>query len=124
DAARPLRALVPLDGSQLAEAALEPAAHLVASLAARGELHLAHVVKPVQNPAEEGVESPLNAEVSARASTYLTQVAERWQTIAKELGISIIWSVAFGADIASALLSQAEPGEQGQGTADSRGCDL
>ena len=124
DAARPPRVLVPLDGSQLAEAALEPAVHLVASLAAQGELHLAHVVKSVQKPAEEGVESPLNAEVSAPAKAYLTQVTERWQTMAKELGISISWSVAFGADIASALLSQAEPGAQGQGTADSRGCDL
>ena len=124
EAARPLRALVPLDGSPLAEAALEPAAHLVASLAARGELHLIHVVKPVQNPAEEGVESPLNAEVGAPARAYLTQVTERWQTMAKELGISISWSIAFEADITSALLNQAGPEAQGQGTAGSRGCDL
>jgi nucleotide-binding universal stress UspA family protein len=116
DAARPLRALVPLDGSPLAEAALEPAAHLVASLAAQGELHLTHVVKPLQNPAEEASR--------ARASTYLTQVTERWQAMAMKLGISISWSVALETDVASALLSQAEPGEQGQRTAGSRGYDL
>ena len=126
DAARPLRALVPLDGSQLAEAALEPAAHLVASLAApaQGELHLTQVVKLFQTPAEEGFGSSLNAEVRARARTYLAQVTERWQTMAKDLGISISWSIALEADVASALLSRAELGEQGQGTAGSRGCDL
>ncbi len=124
DAARPLRVLVPLDGSPLAEAAVEPAAHLVASLAARGELHLTHVVKPFRSSAKESVESSLNAELRARASTYLTQAAERWQAMAKELGISISWSVALEADVANALLSQAEPGAQGQGTAGSLGCDL
>ena len=124
DAARPLRALVPLDGSPLAEAALAPAAHLVAGLAARGELHLTHVVKPVQNPAKEGVESSLRAEAGARARAYLTQVAERCQVMARELGISISWSVVLGTDVASAWLSQAEPGEQGQATASRRGCDL
>jgi len=124
DAARPLRVLVPLDGSPLAEAALEPAAHLVASLAARGELHLTHVVKPLRTSAKESVESSLNAELRARARTYLTQAAERWQAMAKELGISISWSVALEADVASALLSLAGPGEQGQGTAGSLGCDL
>ena len=125
DAARPLRALVPLDGSALAEAALAPAAHLVASLTTQGELHLIHVVKSVQNPAEGGVESSLHAKATARARTYLTQVAQRWQAMARELGISLSCSVAYGTDVASALLSQAEPGEQGQATAGSgRGCDL
>ena len=116
DAARPLRALVPLDGSPLAEAALAPAAHLVASLTTQGELHLTQVVKPLQNPAGEASR--------ARVTTYLTQVTERWQAMAKELGISLSWSVALETDVASALLSQAEPGEQGQATAGSRGCDL
>jgi nucleotide-binding universal stress UspA family protein len=124
DAARPLRALVPLDGSPLAEAALAPAAHLIASLTTQGELHLTHVVKPVRTSAEEGVESSLNAKATARASTYLTQVTERLQAMVKELGISISSSVVCGTDVASALLSQAEPGAQGQATADSRGCDL
>ena len=46
--ARPLRALVPLDGSTLAKAVIEPAAQLVAALASPGEgsLHLMRVVKP------------------------------------------------------------------------------
>jgi nucleotide-binding universal stress UspA family protein len=116
DTTRPLRALVPLDGSPLAEAALAPAAHLVASLTTQGELHLTQVVKPLQTSAGEASR--------ARVTTYLTQVTERWQAMAKDLGISISWSVASATDVASALLSQAEQGEQGQGTAGSRGCDL
>jgi len=47
NAACPVSALVPLDGSSLAEAALVPAANLVAALAApaEGTLHLTQVVK-------------------------------------------------------------------------------
>ena len=56
--------------------------------------------------------------------TYLKQAAERWQAMVKELGISLSWSVILEADVASALLSQAEPGEQGQGTAGSLVIDL
>ena len=124
NAAQPLHVLIPLDGSPLAEAALAPAAHLVAGLAAGGELHLTYVVKPVQTSAKEGVESSLHAEASTRAGAYLTQMTERWQAMAKELGISLSCSVAIGSDVASALLGQAEPGAQGQATAGSRGCDL
>ena len=116
DTTRPLRALVPLDGSPLAEAALAPAAHLVASLTTQGELHLTQVVKPLQNSAGEASR--------ARVTTYLTQITKRWQEMAKELGILLSWSVVLETDVASALLSQAEPGEQGQATAGSRGCDL
>src|SRR2546421_10495545 len=45
---RPLRVLVPLDGSDYARAALVPAAYLAAALAApgRGALHLTHIVQP------------------------------------------------------------------------------
>ena len=46
-ATRPLRVLVPLDGSILAKTAIEPAAQLVAAIAApEGSLHLMRVVKP------------------------------------------------------------------------------
>jgi nucleotide-binding universal stress UspA family protein len=49
DPSRPLRILVPLDGSVQAKAALAPAAALVAGLAtpATGALHLTRVVKPL-----------------------------------------------------------------------------
>src|SRR2546421_12914301 len=45
---RPLRVLVPLDGSDYARAALVPAAYLAAALAVPGQgaLHLTHIVQP------------------------------------------------------------------------------
>jgi nucleotide-binding universal stress UspA family protein len=55
DPTHPLRVLVTLDGSELAKAALEPAASLIAALAtpAQGALHLVRVVKPVSPEKEE-----------------------------------------------------------------------
>jgi len=55
DATRPLRALVALDGSSHAKTAIEPAANLIAALAApaQGALHLTRVVKPVASDDEE-----------------------------------------------------------------------
>jgi nucleotide-binding universal stress UspA family protein len=45
---RPLRVLVPLDGSTLAKSAIEPAAQLAAAIAApgQGSLHFMQVIKP------------------------------------------------------------------------------
>src|SRR2546425_28684 len=52
---RPLRALVPLDGSAQAKSALEPAAYVIAALAGtrEGALHLMRVVQPVTATIEE-----------------------------------------------------------------------
>jgi nucleotide-binding universal stress UspA family protein len=104
------RALVPLDGSQLAEAALAPAAYLVTSLAAPapGMVHLAQVVTPVPDAVVRGEESTHGDEVRVRARIYLAQVAERLQTTLKELQLSISWSVACDHDVASALMNLAE----------------
>lgn len=121
DTARPLCALVPLDGSPLAEAALSPAAHLVAALAAtaQGVLHLAQVVKMFPTVAEEGFITELNEEALQRTRTYLTQVEERLQATVKHFKLSITSSVALENDAASALVHLAE-----QGTASVSGCDL
>ncbi len=125
EASRPLRALVPLDGSPLAEAALAPAARLVAALAApaQGELHLAQVVRRFSATAEE-VASERNDEASARASTYLAQKAERLQTTAKDFRLSITWSVICAENVAGALVSLAEQGGEGRETEGRSGCDL
>ncbi len=125
DATRPLCALVPLDGSELAEAALAPAASLIAALAApaRGALHLVQVVKLFSETSEEGFVHQLNEEARERAMTYLAQVTERLQTTAQRLGISLTSSVALEKDVASALVKMAEHGIEGQETGDA-GCDL
>ncbi len=111
----PSCALVPLDGSELAEAALAPAASLVASLAApeQGVLHLVQVVGLYQTSAEEGFASELNEEAVERAKTYLVKVAERLQAQDQQVRLSITSSVALEKDVAGTLVSLAEHGETG-----------
>ncbi len=122
DAARPLCALVPLDGSQLAETALIPAAYLIAALAAptQGALHLAQVVKIFPETAEEGFVSEINEEALQRARAYLATAGERLRASVKDLKLSITYSVELDTDAASALVSLAEHG----GKETEGGCDL
>lgn len=126
DTMRSICALVPLDGSELAETALAPAAYLVAALAApeKGALHLAHVVKPFQEAPEEGSVSVLDNEVRERARAYLANVVERLQKTTKDLRLSITWSVIREKDVASALVSLAEQGGEGKETGGMGSCDL
>ena len=100
DRGRPLSALVPLDGSSLAEAALAPTAHLIAALAAPTPATL-HLVQVVPSSREE-------AGNEACATTYLTRVADRLQATARDLRLTISWSVIRDRDVASALVSLAE----------------
>ena len=126
DMARPLRALVPLDGSKLAEAALNPAAHLTAALAApaQGVLHLVQVVRASLAEVEAGVVSEWNAEALQRASAYLATVAERLQATEKDLKLSTTYAAVLEVDVALALLSLAEHGSKERETEGAGGCDL
>ncbi len=126
DMARPLRALVPLDGSKLAEAALDPAAHLTAALAApaQGALHLVEVIRASLAEVEAGVVSELNAEALQRASAYLATVAERMQATEKGFKLSTTYAAVLEVDVALALLSLAERGSKEKETEGAGGCDL
>jgi nucleotide-binding universal stress UspA family protein len=121
--ARPLCALVPLDGSELSEAALMPAARLVTALAAsaQGALHLAQVVTSIPAMAEESFADEINEE-SARI--YLRKVTERLQSTMKNLKFSVTSSVVFEKDVSSALLHLEEHGSEGKEVQDRGGCDL
>ncbi len=123
--ARSLRTLVPLDGSPLAEAALNPAATLTAALAApaQGALHLVQVVKPVSSPAVKDFVSEFNEETRRLASTHLASVVEGMQAVTGR-ALALTTSVELGSDVASALLSRAERGGNGQKTRGAGGCDL
>jgi nucleotide-binding universal stress UspA family protein len=123
---RPLCALVPLDGSELAEAALAPAGHLVAALAApaRGALHLAQVVKLWETRADEGLVSELNQATLQRAQAYLSSVKERLLATEPESQLSLTSSVELGSDVASALVQLAESGGEGKQKGSGGGCDL
>lgn len=118
DATPSLRALVPLDGSQLAETALAPALDLVEALAAPAQatLRLVQVVKRFESSGEEGFVRELNEEAVERAGDYLVQVVESRRDTALAHHLSLTSSVEVAQDVASALVSVAE----GQGD----GCDL
>lgn len=113
-----VRALVALDGSPLAEAALLPVAQLVAVLSApgRGELHL---VQLVDVPTiEEEFDSMLEADFNARqvaleaAGTYLQSVrAKLFQDNLASTNLQITWSVEECRDAADALIQIAETGK-------------
>ncbi|MGI9060097.1 MAG: universal stress protein [Ktedonobacteraceae bacterium] len=113
DATRPLRALVPLDGSVSAKAALEPAAYLLTALtdpsSMPGVLHLLRVVQPVTARSEEG--GMLTA--SEKTRRYLSATAEHLReglvapAVAK-LKLAVTWSVAVDSYVAETLIRTAE----------------
>lgn len=117
---RPIRVLVPLDGSELAEAALAPAISLAAALAApdQGALHLVQVVRLYQTSAEEGFVSELNEEAVERANIYLAQVTERLQEPDRKPGLAITSSLKVERDVAGTLVSLAEVGDRETGASD------
>jgi nucleotide-binding universal stress UspA family protein len=107
-----LRVLVPLDGSLLAEAVLEPAVDCAVSLGRGVEqavmapagsiaavLHLVLVVRPFDSLAENVPESL----VVTGAQTYLRQVAERMSSAHPE--VHITWEVASAGDVAEYLVT-------------------
>jgi nucleotide-binding universal stress UspA family protein len=126
-ATRPLRALVPLDGSAHAKAALEPAAYLLAALggSAPGVLHLVRVVQPVTTDLEEG--SMLTA--SAKARRYLSATAEHIRegyvapAVAK-LNLNVTWSVAVDTYVAETLIRTAKEAQASEGDELLGGCDV
>jgi nucleotide-binding universal stress UspA family protein len=118
--------LVPLDGSALAKVALQPAAQLVAALAAPGQgaIHLVRVVKRDTLPGE--VLDPVTKEhLLHKAKTYLASVAGHVREgIAAELKLAVTWSVALDTDAADAIIRVAEIGEDPGGAGVFGGCDL
>ena len=127
-AAHPLRVLVALDGSPLAEAALEPAAQLVSLLAApaQGAMHLLHVV---DLPPSEGktrsqahIDALMREQARQEAESYLKTVADRLhEGTALALKLTITTSVVVSADVVGTVVKQAEqPEDDEQGG----GCDL
>jgi nucleotide-binding universal stress UspA family protein len=114
-------ALVPLDGSPLAETAIEPAARLATALANGGSasLYLLFVVQPlpltVTAPLGYGVQGASAAmahtemELVKEGDTYLKEVAQRiGAEYANALGVTITYTALYGADVASDILAAAE----------------
>ena len=134
DPTRPLRALmglVALDGSELAESALVPAAHLIAALAApaRGIVQLTQVVPFPASEQEEDTRgrTDLYAKEQAiyEAESYLSAVADRLRSgKVTDLHFGVVCSIAEGKDVAEALIRVAENGEAAESTGLLGSCDL
>lgn len=125
DPLRPLRsiiALVALDGSQFAEAAILPTASLVSALAAPawGTLLLTRVV-----PLAALGHTPTTKELAlGEAKTYLQQVEQKYMDEAAKLKVSLKIAVATGKDVAATLIRSAEHGEEVAGKRLTGGCDM
>lgn len=110
---QPLRALVALDGSSLAEAALVPAIHLVALLSPpshQGIVHLLRVVKPPLEEKRNRLEDlKRHGDHRQEAEAYLRTVRETLSSgRTTPLGVQIISSVVEDHDVAATLLAIAE----------------
>jgi nucleotide-binding universal stress UspA family protein len=101
------RALIPLDGSSLAEAAIAPAIQLMAALAPQsGRLRLLRIISPYA--AEEQETTP--AEVTSQANQQLQRLVEQLRAAPTEqLHLAIDYSVIVDADPAERILSVSEP---------------
>lgn len=125
---RPLRLLVPLDGSAVAEAALAPAAQLCRALSAPagGVLHLVRVLplppteRETPDTEKDSVRSEISAEARAfavsEATTYLQRISQQLRAGegAEETrsGIQVTTAVILHSDIAATVLRIAENGEE------------
>jgi nucleotide-binding universal stress UspA family protein len=132
DVGCPLRILVPLDGSEYADAALEPAAELVCSLkdpSQKGALHLARIVKPPERDKHDEMYTAQTRRGLNKAKQFLSRITELIRegyiapTIAKQQ-LMVNWSVAIDHDVASALVRLAESGEDMEGAGSFGGCSV
>lgn len=116
---RPVKALVALDGSTRAEAALVPTARLLEALTApaQGLLHLIQVV-PLPSPGygeynQYRASSSVYKEEVDEAESYLSTLVDHLKdTLAPDLKVMMTWSVIGASDVAESLMCVAEEGEK------------
>ncbi|MDQ2903230.1 MAG: universal stress protein [Chloroflexota bacterium] len=128
DTTHPFRILVGLDGSALAEAALEPAAQLAAAFAApaEGALHLVRVLhlSPVK-AGEHTHDSEVTRQGQMDAKAYLDAIEQRLhEGMLAGLHLQVTSSTVLDADIAGTIIKVAETGESTEGTGLFVGCDM
>lgn len=127
DVAHPLRVLVPLDGSALAESVIRPTAYLVAALstALQSELHLLRVVDlPSAYGAMKSqahISDLVHEETKQEAETYVQSVAERTALDLAGFDLQVSSCVVDSADVAGTIVREAA---QARDVAKSTGYDL
>jgi nucleotide-binding universal stress UspA family protein len=128
----PLRVLVPLDGSDDAKAALQPAANLAIALAAPGQggLHLTHVV-PTTPSIHRATKAAAVAEATQAsqnmAREYLDSTLRQFSASLRETdaaNLALSRSVTVNDDIAQGILGVAENGGNAEGGEVFGGCDV
>ena len=131
DASRPLHTVtgvVALDGSELAEEAISPAAHLVSALAAPapGLLHLVQVVQFPEIGGTPDDQRRRNREMAINeAEDYLREVArDLREQLEKQFHLSVTWSIVVDSDIPHALIACAEQGKATRGAGIFGGSDI
>src|SRR5947207_3768298 len=131
---RPLRVLVPLDGSDYAKAALVPAAYLAAALATPGQgaLHLTHIVQPAhegRGPTRTARSAQSTQTALNMASEYLKATIQQLRDGSLDEGIADLnleftFTVTVDDDIAQGVIRVAENGGDGEGAEVFGGCDV
>ena len=118
---RPFRILVPLDGSELAEAALGPAQIMGEAFAPSGvyELHVARVIPFLNTASPDALRDTARAEATAE----LNRVAQRLNALTNGKA-KVTTSVITEIDVADALARMTRSGELVTGSLISDGCDL
>ena len=117
-----LRILVPLDGSPLAETAMEPAAQLIAALAAPAHCEL-HLLRVVDLPSAYGrmksqahMSDSMQEEARKEAETYVQAMTKRLrETTFATFKLNITSSVAVSTDVAGTIIRRAEQTESSDG---------
>lgn len=108
--ARPLRMLVPLDGSELAEAVLEPACQLLLALVPSGQAEI-HLLQVVDLPSIEGKSLLRAYELKSEqaqaihlAGEYLKETAQRLTaTIPTSAHVDVTWSITVSNHVARTI---------------------
>jgi nucleotide-binding universal stress UspA family protein len=134
DQAHVLSAFVPLDGSPLARAAITPALQLLGALAGERPvaLRLLSVIQPLPltetAPLAGGVRGEGQVSLTAvdetmlgEAEEYLCSTAEQIQREAGRIlpgcSVSVTWSAVWNPEVAHTIISTAESGRDGAGSA-------
>src|SRR5216684_3034260 len=115
EASHPLRVLMALDGSALAERALEPAAQLIAALAPSGQSEV-HLLRVVDLPSAYGklksqahISDSMQEEARHEAEKYVKALTDQLRegTFAA-FKLIVTSSVAVSTDVAGTIIKQAE----------------
>ncbi|GER90702.1 universal stress protein UspA [Dictyobacter vulcani] len=117
DPTQPLRILVPLDGSNHAAAALEPAADLIYALSTSANCAI-HLVRVIHSTDTLHV-----ARLYLQTITTSLKCGEIAPIVAQQQ-IPVTWSIAVNKDAADAIIRVAENGEDAENSGVFGACDL